>query len=451
MLLSALPLALLFFEAAAPDFRASVNGAGIDLHAFEGGAFGRFELARAADVEIRTAFDLRWVDIRPKSAGIVPIIERDRVRFKVPRPIPLTIEFNGEWKKVVHLFADTPERDAPKQGDPNVRYFEPGNHTPGIIELTDGQTLYLAPGAWVQGAVRSVGTRNISIRGRGVLDGSLYQKRHNVIYLERTEGARVEGVTLFNSLTWTLYVKHSRGTRIDGIRIVNYRTGTDGIDLVASSDVSVENVFVRANDDCVVVKTWDDVPVRDIVVRKAVFWNMPWGNAVEVGFELRAPTVEKIRFEDIDIIRVERGAALSIHNGDFATVRDVVFDNIRIEDARHKLIDLAIVYGRYGADKPTEEERVKRSMRGAWDGVLRYPPEEHAERAKHRGQIRDIVFSNIHVVDGMLPFSLIAGFDKEHAVENVLIKGLTLYGKPVKDASDGKFSIEHARGIRFEP
>lgn len=440
-------LALFLAPPAVPEFTVTAGGASVSLHEFEGGHFGRFTLAKPVEVSIQTAFDARWVDVRPLSAGIRPTIENGVVRFTVAKPVPLTVEFNGEWKKVLHLFADPPETVKPPA---NARVFAAGIHEAGVIELKDGETLYLAEGAWVKGQVRARNAQNIAIRGRGVLDGT-DQPRGNMIFLEGVRNALIEGVTVFHSKTWTVHVRSSEDIRIDGLKILNYQTGTDGIDLVSTSRAVVENTFVRANDDCVVVKTFGGAgkapDVRDITVRKSVFWNMPWGNAIEIGFELRADRVEKILFDDIDIIRVERGAALSIHNGDAAVVEDIEFRNIRIEDAHHKLIDLAVVYGQYGADRPPQDQRAARYMRGAWDGVLRYPPEEAAERAKFRGQIRNIRFKNIQVVDGKFAFSVIAGFDDSHAVENVTIEGLTVHGRPVRRIGDARLSVSHSRGV----
>lgn len=454
-----------------------MNGQPLDLHEFLQGAFGQFELARPVEIEIRAAFDVRWVEVRPKSAGITPVIGGDHqtVRFQLSSARPITVEFNGDLAKVLHLFAYEPERDPPQPGAPNVRYFGPGVHAPGLIELKDGETLYLAPGSWVKGNVRSVGTRDVVIRGRGILDGSEVGLKpakqtsspdgtpvvpayaagdDNMIYLQGTVGATVEGITIFNSSHWTLYARSTRGTHIDGVRILNSSVnyGNDGIDLVSSSDALVENIFVRTNDDCVVVKNLDDVVTRNIVVRRAVLWNMPTGgNGLEIGFEMRNRTTANIRFEDIDIIHVERGSAISIHNGDAAMVEDVVFDDIRVEDARRKLIDFAVVYAQYGADRPpTQEERERRmDSGGGWDGALRFTAAERPERARFRGHIRNVTVRNLRVVAGALPYSVVAGFDAEHAATNVVIEGLQYQGRPIRTAAEGKFAVEYALGFEI--
>jgi hypothetical protein len=439
------------------------------LHGFAQGAFGLFEFSRPVAVEIRTDFDVRWVDIRPRSAGVVSAIADDHhgVRFQVSGLVPLTVEFNDDLGQVVHLFPYAPERDVPASDSPGVRYFGPGLHEPGLIELRDGETLYLAPGAWVKGNVRSIGSRNITIRGRGVLDGSDVGGNppaeavvgpgaaglRNLIYLEGTVGAKIEGITLFNSHgAWTVYMTGTTGTRVDGVRILNpsVNYGDDGFDIVSSCDVLVENIFVRTNDDCVVVKNLGDVDTHDITVRHAVLWNMPTGgNGLEIGFETRNKPIHGVRFEDVDLIHVERGSAISIHNGDAATVEDVVFRDIRVEDARRKLIDFAVVYAQYGADRPASNEENSRRLDvgGSWDGLLSYPPGEKREHARFRGHIRNIRVENMSVVEGALPYSVLAGFDGDHEVEDVVIEGLRYQGRPILNASDGRLTIEFASGV----
>jgi hypothetical protein len=175
------------------------------------------------------------------------------------------------------------------------------------------------------------------------------------------------------------------------------------------------------------------------------------GNALEIGFEMRNRTASNIRFEDIDIIHVERGSAISIHNGDAATVEDVVFDGIRVEDARRKLIDFTVLFAQYGVDRPpTQLEREQRMDRGGvWDGAERFTTEERPKRARFRGHVRNIKVRNLNVVEGALPYSIVAGFDEEHAVKNVVIEGLKYQGRLIRTAAEGKFVLDHAPGFEI--
>ena len=105
-----------------PLFQVRVNGQPLDLHEFLQGAFGQFELAQPVEVEIQAAFDVRWVEVRPKSAGITPVIGSDHqtIRFQLRSARPVTVEFNDDLAQVLHLFAYPPEKDPPQPGAPRA-------------------------------------------------------------------------------------------------------------------------------------------------------------------------------------------------------------------------------------------------------------------------------------------------------------------------------------------
>nr|MCU0451852.1 glycosyl hydrolase family 28 protein [Bernardetiaceae bacterium] len=167
-----------------------------------------------------------------------------------------------------------------------------------------------------------------------------------------------------------------RQVNIRNVKIVSWKFGSDGIDLVATSGVRVADCFLRCNDDCIAIKGWGGTEkypqtpqkgpnISDIAVRNTVFWNMAWGNAIDIGFELRCDLVSNLSFTDCDVVHVDRGAVFSIHNGDYATVQDVRVENLRVEDAMHKLIDVAIFLSQYSLDRPQDEaERKRRYQRG---------------------------------------------------------------------------------------
>lgn len=458
-----------------PMYNVKVDGQALDLHDFAQGAFGQFTVAKPMEVEIRTGFDARWVAVRPLRSGIKARIEKDHrtVRFRIDRPQPLTVEFNGAIQEVLHLFADKPEENAPTKGDLGLHYFGPGLHEAGVIDLKDGETLYLAQGAWVRGCVRSIDSKNVRICGRGILDGSELDAlrasatvpgeneqmpsyggwNYNTVYLQNATGAKVEGITIYDSRHWTINARSCRFLHIDGVRILNpsVNYGGDGIDLDSSSDVLVENVFVRTNDDCIAVKNLDDVETRNIHVSNCVLWKAIGGNALEVGFEMRNARTSGLLFENIDIIHVKHGAAISIHNGDAATVENVTFRDIRVEDAQHKLFDFCVLYAQYGLDKaPTREERNRRMDRGGlWDGAQSFTEAERKDRAKFRGRLRNIRIEGLAVVDGGLPYSIVSGFDADHQVDGVLIQGLSFLGHPLRTAQEAKLVTDEASGVKF--
>ena len=85
-------------------------------------------------VEVIPKRTFKSVAVRPSSRGIQPAVQGQRITFQLSRPGQLTVELDGPHH-ALHLFADPPEAEAPKPGDPNVLYFGPGVHRPGKIEL----------------------------------------------------------------------------------------------------------------------------------------------------------------------------------------------------------------------------------------------------------------------------------------------------------------------------
>jgi polygalacturonase len=123
------------------------------------------------------------------------------------------------------------------------------------------------------------------------------------------------------------------------LKIVSDNGNDDGIDVVGSRNVLIDNCFIRTKDDCIAIKAgvnyFTDFEsggnVKNVTVQNSVFWNGTWGNGLEIGFETRAGTMENIVFRNLDIIHVERGGTFTIHNGDRAVVKNVLYEDIHFE------------------------------------------------------------------------------------------------------------------------
>jgi hypothetical protein len=90
---------------------------------------------------------------------------------------------------------------------------------------------------------------------------------------------------------------------------------------------------VRTYDDALVVKglksVYDKRPVRNVRFSRCTLW-CDWGRAIEIGAETCAPEIAEVSFEDCDIVRTTH-IAMDIQHGDRAAVRDIRFQNIRVE------------------------------------------------------------------------------------------------------------------------
>lgn len=463
-------------------------------------AWCSFEISGTVEIVVETYYrDIKWVDIRPRSAQILPSFKDKTIRFKIDKPQKLSVELNGSLRHPLFIFANAPEKNKPSKADPNVLFFEAGKiHYAGMIEAKNNQTIYIEGGAVVVGVIKAENTKNLRIAGRGIIDGTYNRlfssdliktgdtaqirqnksgKYEQFIRLDRCENVSIEGITLFNSTSWQIVPINCKDLNINDIKIISDNPSDDGIDVVHSQKVLIENSFIRTKDDCVVIKAYmkktkdygiDSVLVQspntyktyfthqvqevdDVITRQCVFWNAAWGNALEIGFELNGAEVKNIQFKDCDIIHVEAGAVLSIHNAGKSLVSNILFENIRIEDARQKLFDVAIFRSRYSEDGTRNpEEAPKMYLHGAWDGVQITPPEKKDYHAQFRGKVQGVTFKNISIIEGLFPFSIFYGFDNEHDVKNIRIQNLKVHGQKIKSLQNAKCYIENTTDLTID-
>jgi hypothetical protein len=439
-------------------------------------SFAAFEMLQGpVTVEIECGQDVKWVDVRPLSAGIKPRLVDHKIVFSIPSPGNFSIEINGKPNHPLFLFANPPEVK-PDPSNPEVIFFEAGKiHRAGIIRPKSNQQIFIEGGAIVTGAVSATGVENVKISGHGILDGSFNNQLSNremstmftaeggytvpgkyqrFIELIDSKNLVIEGLILNNSTTWQVVPINCDNVVISGLKLISDNPSDDGIDIVRSRKVRVSDCFIRTKDDCVAIKAHLDYPesvtVDDVLVEKCVFWNAAWGNGLEIGFELHSAEISNITFRDCDVIHVESGAVFSIHNSEKATVRNVLYDHIRIEDARHKLVDLAIFRSKYCTDGSRDAEYIEQNtLHGAWDGVLAVPPDQKAYHAQFRGKIENIRFNHI-CIQGIFPFSIIAGYDREHQVKNVTFSHIYVCGKKIDSIEGMKIMEEFSDQVTVE-
>ena len=460
------------------DYTVFVNGKEVFVYASPiPAAYCSFEMIGPVTVIIKANRDIKWVDVRPLSSGITPQFKDSTINIRISKPQQLSIELNGSIKMPLFIFANAPEKNKPSKTNPNVIFFEAGKiHYAGLIEVNSNQTVYIEGGAVVIGAIIAKDAKNIKITGRGVMDGT-WNNRFNdslikaglfdklptpsedtykrFIELTNCEDVIIEGITLHNNTTWQIVPVGCRKVVIDAVKIISDQASDDGIDVVHSKNVIIKNCFIRSKDDCVVIKAYmkeeGAQEVDNVIVENCVFWNALWGNALEIGFELNGVDVKNIRFSNCDIIHVEAGAVLSIHNAGKSTVSNIIFDNIRIEDARQKLFDVAIFRSQYSEDGTSDpEERKRLYLNGAWDGVLSIPAGKKEFHAQFRGFIKNILFRNIQIADGNFPYSVFYGFDELHNVQDVRIENLSVHGRKIHTIKAAKVYIENTKNITIK-
>jgi hypothetical protein len=416
-------------------FQVRVNGQEVFVHHTNVADFAAIECSGPIEVEVEVLTAVKSARVRPLSRGIEAEVSSTRVRFQLHGPTNVSIEIDG--LKPLFFYANPPEENAPAPDDPNVIYFKAGQvYEIGQMALESNQTLYIEGGAVVKGCLHTIGTQNVTVRGRGVFDGSYYQRgrdsRRSILF-EHCTNVRVQDIIMIEPSVWMLVLHGCRDVHVSNLKEIGEVIGSDGIDIVSSSDVLVEGCFLRNNDDCVVIKAFDsrhspasaikNNDVENVQVRDCVFINDRGGNAIEIGYELRAEQVRGITFRNCDILSVHgHGAAFSIHNGDRAIVNDVLFEDIRVEHYYDKLVDFRVLHSQWNRDE-------------------------------RRGQIRDITLRNIKAMPAIYnegyTTSLIGGYDAEHTVEGVVFENFYLGDKKINNPDELDLYLKHATGVDF--
>lgn len=388
---------------------------------FEMAAFCYREVAGPTAVKVKASVDVTSAKVLPSSRGIVPQIKGREISFQAIPGDRLTLEINGDEYHSLHIFANPVEEDVPDPQDPNVIYYGPGEHYVSRIVVRSGQTLYIAPGAVLYGEmfqrekggpyspVISLIGDNIKVKGSGIVDGSLCDIHTTNLLYVNGNNISIEGIILRDASVWTVPVMRSKNVTIDGVKIFGYRANSDGIDVCNSENVTIKNCFIRTLDDLIVIKTVrSGGPCENVYAYGNVLWNEV-AHAVSVGAEI-SHDIRNVYFQDNDIIHDKgREWSMRVYHCDHATVSNIVFKNLRIEESKN-FISLWI-------------------NKAVWS------------TSNDRGHINGVVFEDIFAGNVVNPAIQLLGYDAEHMVEDVTFRNVQVNGKVVgeKDITSNQF------------
>ena len=428
-------------------------------------------------------FDPAAVRVLPRSLGITPKIEGGRISFTLPRAAYFTVEAYGR-NRALHVFADPmPTYDVDKSA-PGVRYFGAGEHDVGYIELHSNETLYLDEGAVVYACIYAKDAENVRILGRGILDNSrnkekiLFEasaegnreaiknaKRRHTVQLEYCTGVEIDGITIRDSLVYNVRPLACRDLKIKNVKIIGcWRYNSDGIDMHNCEGVHISDCFIRTFDDSICIKGFDcyyegDVEAavraamhrngenyesfRCVLVERCVIRN-DWGRALEIGAETRAEEICNVTFRNCDLIHLTH-PALDCQNVDYADVHDVLFEDIRVEMEERFCKPLIQRSDSEVYVNPDPEYRPPVIC-----VEVRYHHEYSAGGAR-RGKNHDITFRNVALYGDKKPLLKFAGYSEEFGTDNILVKGLTHNGAPVRSLDACECTMnEFCSNIRVE-
>lgn len=409
--------------------------------------WGRFDTKGKVKVAVKSEFDL--TDVKVVAGGKVDwSVENNSLILTAKGPFKAVIEPKGRIKPLL-LFADRPEVKRP-QG-PSVKYFAPGEHNVGVLEVTDGQVVYLDEGALVNGAIHATGD-NILICGRGVLSGASYPRLQgpleSLLLADKCKDLIIRDVTFTAPWWWTVYILNCERVVFDNIKILNSNMiNDDGIDIANSRNVTVKNSFIRSQDDVIAVKGMDasGLPCENILVEDCMLWN-DWANVIRVGYECEAPYMKNIVVRNCDVVhyafrykephRFWTNTVFYLQPSNNMEISDLLFENIRIH------ADGNFVFLRASADICTgpailglEAQHYSKVYSVADLGKYKYPA---------AGSLDKVLFKNICVL-GDCSVSCgdiyLKGRSEKESIGTITFDNVTFFGTPVKESENKKLQI----------
>jgi hypothetical protein len=414
----------------APEFELEINGQPVFVYNTRSAALAYFSFEGKIEVKVIFHSPVYNFDIRPHSRNIEGEVYRNEIHFSIERPENLSVEINKNLKRPLFIFANPLETEMPDKTDKNVIFFEKGKiHYPGKMKIESNQTVYIEGGAVVRGHFMTDMGRNIKILGRGILDNRLYAKGEcRPIEINQCENVLVEGIILTESRHWSCASFASKNVTYNNLKIVSSNDWDDGIDIVGSQHVHVNNCFIQSKDDCIAVKSGvnyftkfnSGFVVDDILVENSVMWNGDWGNGLEIGFETRSDTIKNVTFRNCDLIHVEGPeGTFTIHNGDRAVVTNILYDDIRVEDSKGWLIDFRIMNSQYTKDK-------------------------------QRGKIEHVTLRNIKVEGDWFPYSQFLGYDEKTRISHITLENFFIHGVKVTSIYNGRIAMSNTDEINYK-
>ena len=390
-------------------------------------AFANFDMAGRVKVTVRAKRSLRNTMIRPAFPDVQLQVEDEHtVSIMLGSPRKISVEPDGKNGPLL-LFANPMETQAPKSGAPGVIYFGPGLHQPGKVEVRDNQTVYLAGGAVVKGAIVAHGS-NIRILGRGILDGSDYEWRkgpyHFTVGITGTN-VEVSGITIRGSSHWTIVPHASRKVTVRNVKLCGSRVqNDDGINPCNSQDVLITDCFIRSDDDCVAMKGLDlNLPnnhVENVVVENCTLW-CDRARIFLLGHESRAAFMRNITLRNLDIIHFTMTAFL-LEPGEEMRLEDVRIENVRIHgEGQRELARLKPVVNQYMQNKVP-------------------------------GHVRGVHFKNVEVYGKPGAYLVqLEGADAQHQVRDVSFEKVRVLGQELRADSPSMKVGQQVEGVRFVP
>lgn len=375
---------------------------------------------------------VKEVRIRPSAHGVIHTVTGNTITFSLTGPRNLSVEVNGDIFHNLQLFANPLETTKPLASDTSVIYYGPGIHYIGDVKIPSNKTVYIAGGAIVQGSFTVSKAEHVRILGRGILTQvtvaqipskkpapktSFRRTRNDEITVEFSKNIEIDGFIVLPD-KYSVLVGQSEDVTIRNFKSFSSGGNADGLDVFSSKNVLIDRVFMRNADDCIAIygHRWAYYgDVKNLTVQNSVLW-ADVAHPIQIGTHgnSKDPEIlENMNFTNIDILdqyenQLDYQGCLSINAGDSNLIRDIRFNDIRVENIRKgQLINMRVMFNR------------------------KY------NTSAGRG-IENIYFKNVSYTGKKASLSVITGYDETRGIKNITFDNLVINGKVIADNMPGK-------------
>jgi hypothetical protein len=444
----------------------TVDGTPVIVERFRDISYARFAFSGTVFLHVGLkAANRPDLQISPLSYQLHAAPAADGYNFSLDRPRQLILH-TGALAEKLFIFADGPEKDAPRRDDPGVTVFHGGKLQAAIdavaakgggtllvpngkfftggFQLRSGVTLYLSSGALIQGTDkpsdydRALVTfdhlHDARIAGRGVLAmaGTATKKvttrKIRICNMADCQRCGIEYVILRDSGGFTVHILRSHDILMRGYKIVNdiVLPNQDGTDPDGSDGVIIDGVFMYTSDDAIAVKA-DTTPCRNVLVKNCVFWTKK--SALKVGSDPYFGASD-ITFLNDDVVHADRALALYSGKGPITRVKFINDTSETVGgDAKRQLIVFQVSNA-----KQDERNAVRRGI----------------------GKISHVEITHYTAYESSERPSLIAGTTgrdgSKHEVSDVVFTHLVVAGRTCLSAADAGIEVkQEVEGLEFRP
>jgi hypothetical protein len=340
------------------------------LHAAVGYYLLNFDCSGPLTVSVTADDPHYWdagVEVQPMRLNIRPRRQGATITFKIPGPVKLSITRPGDHfvdSDMLFLFANKPDSSGITALTPGVRYYGPGVHRESIT-ANSGDTIYLAAGAVVFGALNLWQVHDVHVLGRGTIvydgpqnpnddEGWMHKPDWHLIVMDNARNITIEGITgIVRSRTWMIQMRDSHDIQFRNVKIVGgspSNANQDGMDWLGGGDTLVDDSFFRAADDVFSMEgNWDGYDeiaittpghdVANIVIENSVL-STSISNIVRLGWPRKIFNSSNFTLRDSDVIQAGIGSCgipfalfeVWADPGGKGTHSGYRFENIRLDD-----------------------------------------------------------------------------------------------------------------------